>query len=156
MSGKPEEENKGVADFLSFLTKPEMQYFWHKETGYVPITNAAYDLAKSDGYYKSTPDAEIGIQQVEPARRRMGPRVIGLDITCKSVMSCTSILMIFSRARRLLTTHSTRWNQNQMRCWNVSTRLTNNLPNADGASVPSATFLKLSFSRGQLHEARSV
>lgn len=64
MSGKPEEENKGVADFLSFLTKPEMQYFWHKETGYVPITNAAYDLAKSDGYYKSTPDAEIGIQQL--------------------------------------------------------------------------------------------
>ena len=30
----------------------------------MPITNAAYDLAKSDGYYKSTPDAEIGIQQL--------------------------------------------------------------------------------------------
>ncbi len=64
MSGKSEEENKGVADFLTFLTQPDMQYFWHKETGYVPITNAAYDLAKSDGYYKSTPDAEIGIQQL--------------------------------------------------------------------------------------------
>ena len=64
MAGKPDEENKGVADFLSFLTTPEMQYFWHKETGYVPITNAAYDLAKKDGYYGSTPDAEIGIQQL--------------------------------------------------------------------------------------------
>lgn len=65
MSGKPEEENKGVADFMSFLTNPEMQYFWHKETGYVPITNAAYDLAKSDGYYESTPDAEVGILQLK-------------------------------------------------------------------------------------------
>jgi sn-glycerol 3-phosphate transport system substrate-binding protein len=64
MSGKSDEEYKGVADFLKFLTTPEMQYFWHKETGYVPITNAAYDLAKSDGYYKTTPDAEVGIQQL--------------------------------------------------------------------------------------------
>lgn len=64
MSGKSDEENAGVANFLSFLTSPDMQYFWHKETGYVPITNAAYELAKSDGYYESTPDAEIGILQL--------------------------------------------------------------------------------------------
>ncbi|WP_112321157.1 extracellular solute-binding protein [Oceanibium sediminis] len=64
MSGKDEEENKGVADFLSFLASPEIQYFWHKETGYVPITNAAYELAKADGYYETTPDAEIGIIQL--------------------------------------------------------------------------------------------
>ncbi len=64
MAGKPDEENAGVADFMSFLTSPEMQYFWHKETGYVPITNAAYELAKSDGYYESTPDAEVGITQL--------------------------------------------------------------------------------------------
>lgn len=64
MSGHTDEEYKGVADFLSFLTSPKMQYFWHKETGYVPITIAAYELAKSDGYYKTTPDAEIGIIQL--------------------------------------------------------------------------------------------
>ncbi|WP_298359346.1 extracellular solute-binding protein [uncultured Litoreibacter sp.] len=64
MAGKPDEENAGVADFMAFLTSPEMQYFWHKETGYVPITNAAYELAKSDGYYESTPDAEVGITQL--------------------------------------------------------------------------------------------
>jgi len=64
MSGKSDEENKGVADFMSFLTSSDMQYFWHKETGYVPITNAAYDQAKADGYYESTPDAEVGILQL--------------------------------------------------------------------------------------------
>ncbi|MFK7761718.1 MAG: extracellular solute-binding protein [Roseobacter sp.] len=64
MSGKSDEENAATADFLSFLASPEVQYFWHKETGYVPITNAAYELAKEDGYYDSTPDAEIGILQL--------------------------------------------------------------------------------------------
>ncbi len=64
MAGKSDEENAGVADFMTFLTSPEMQYFWHKETGYVPITNAAYDMAKADGYYESTPDAEVGILQL--------------------------------------------------------------------------------------------
>ena len=64
LSGHDDAAYEGVADFLSFLTSPDMQYFWHKETGYVPITTAAYDLAKNDGYYKSTPDAEIGILQL--------------------------------------------------------------------------------------------
>lgn len=63
-SGKSDEENKGVAEFFKFLTKPDTQYYWHKETGYVPITNAAYDLAKEDGHYEANPDAEYGILQL--------------------------------------------------------------------------------------------
>ncbi|MEP0521320.1 MAG: extracellular solute-binding protein [Hyphomicrobiales bacterium] len=64
MAGKSDEEYKGVADFFAFLTDPNSQVFWHKETGYVPITTAAYDMAKEEGYYKSTPDAEVGILQL--------------------------------------------------------------------------------------------
>jgi len=64
MSGKPDEENKCAASFFEYLTSPEVQYMWHKETGYVPITNAAYELAKKDGHYDRTPAAEIGIKQL--------------------------------------------------------------------------------------------
>lgn len=64
MTGKTDEEYKGVADFFAFMTNPENQVFWHKETGYVPITTAAYDLAKEQGYYNEAPDAEIGILQL--------------------------------------------------------------------------------------------
>lgn len=64
MSGKPKEENDCVASFYEYLTSPEVQYTWHKETGYVPITNAAYELAKKDGHYDRTPAAEIGIKQL--------------------------------------------------------------------------------------------
>jgi len=64
MSGKADEENKCVASFFEYLTSPEVQYQWHRDTGYVPITNAAYELAKEDGHYERFPAAEIGIQQL--------------------------------------------------------------------------------------------
>lgn len=64
MSGHSAEEEAGVAAFYNFLTLPETQYYWHRETGYVPVTNAAYELAKAEGYYDENPDAEVGVQQL--------------------------------------------------------------------------------------------
>ena len=64
MSGKSDAEYKGVADFFAYMTNNENQVFWHKETGYVPITTAAYNMAKAEGYYDESPDAEIGILQL--------------------------------------------------------------------------------------------
>ncbi|WP_333846723.1 extracellular solute-binding protein [Phaeobacter italicus] len=64
MAGHDAEENKATAAFFDFLTSAEVQYFWHKETGYVPITEAAYEMAKADGHYDRAPAAEVGIQQL--------------------------------------------------------------------------------------------
>ncbi|WP_112497765.1 extracellular solute-binding protein [Agrobacterium sp. lyk4-40-TYG-31] len=64
MSGKPEAENKCVADFFQFLTSPEIQKFYHQATGYVAITQAAYELTKKEGYYEKQPVAEVGIKQL--------------------------------------------------------------------------------------------
>ncbi|MEQ8696315.1 MAG: extracellular solute-binding protein [Bauldia litoralis] len=63
-SGKPEAENACTASFFEFLTSPDIQYFYHKATGYVPITKAAYELARTDGYYEEVPQAEVGIRQL--------------------------------------------------------------------------------------------
>ena len=64
LTGHDDAENKATAEFFRFLTSAEEQFFWHKETGYVPITNAAYDLAKAEGYYDEVPQAEVGITQL--------------------------------------------------------------------------------------------
>ncbi|MEO0989709.1 MAG: extracellular solute-binding protein [Pseudomonadota bacterium] len=64
LTGHEAEEDKAVAEFFKFLTSAEVQFFWHQETGYVAITNDAYDLAKSSGYYNEVPQAEVGIQQL--------------------------------------------------------------------------------------------
>ena len=61
--GKPA-EYEGVAAFLAYLAKPETQVSWHKVTGYVPLTDKAYQIAKMEGYYKDHPTREIAILQL--------------------------------------------------------------------------------------------
>ena len=43
MGGKPAAEYKGVAKFFSFLSDTNRQARLHQESGYLPITRAAYD-----------------------------------------------------------------------------------------------------------------
>ncbi len=64
LEGRSPEEYKGTAKFFSYLSSPEVQAKWHQDTGYLPITQAAYDLAKSQGYYDKTPGAETGLKQI--------------------------------------------------------------------------------------------
>jgi len=64
MAGHPAEEYKGVASFFNYISSPEVQADWHQFTGYLPITTAAYDLAKSQGLYKEKPDMETALKQM--------------------------------------------------------------------------------------------
>lgn len=77
MAGHPEEENAATAAFFEYLTSPEVQYMWHRETGYVPITTAAYEMAKEDGHYDRFPAAETGIKQLmlQPGENTAGYRM---------------------------------------------------------------------------------
>lgn len=67
LNGHSKEEYKGVATFLKFLATNEMQEYWHKETGYFPITLNAYNDLKSKGYYAENPLQEVGINQLNRA-----------------------------------------------------------------------------------------
>ena len=64
MGGKPAAEYKGVAKFLSFLSKPEVQAEFHQATGYLPITMAAYELTKQSGFYERNPGTDVAVQQM--------------------------------------------------------------------------------------------
>ncbi len=64
LNGHDNAQNKAVAAFFHYLTKPEVQMYWHKTTGYVPVTNAAYRMTKQSGYYSEYPDAEVGVKQL--------------------------------------------------------------------------------------------
>ena len=41
-----------------------MQAAWHQNTGYLPITRAAYDLTRAQGFYDRNPGAAISIEQM--------------------------------------------------------------------------------------------
>jgi sn-glycerol 3-phosphate transport system substrate-binding protein len=64
MSGKKPAEYKGVTKFFSYLSSPAVQLDWHKSTGYVPITNVAFEMAKKEGYYEKVPGADIAVRQL--------------------------------------------------------------------------------------------
>ena len=64
MSGKKPDEYKGVTKFFSYLSSTEVQADWHKSTGYVPITNAAYEATRKEGYYTKVPGADMAVRQL--------------------------------------------------------------------------------------------
>ena len=64
LKGQKTEDYKGVAKFFSYLSKPEVQAWWHQQTGYLPITQAAYELSRQQGYYDKNPGADVSIKQM--------------------------------------------------------------------------------------------
>jgi len=64
LAGHDAEEYKGLSKFMTYLSSAEVQAWWHQETGYVPITKAAYELSKSQGFYDSNPGTDTAIKQL--------------------------------------------------------------------------------------------
>jgi sn-glycerol 3-phosphate transport system substrate-binding protein len=64
MGGKKPAEYKGVAKFMAFLSKPDIQMQWHTKTGYVPITQASYELTRKSGFYDKNPGADMPVKQL--------------------------------------------------------------------------------------------
>ncbi|HVN34225.1 MAG TPA: sn-glycerol-3-phosphate ABC transporter substrate-binding protein UgpB [Casimicrobiaceae bacterium] len=64
MNQKDPKVYKGIAKFFTFLSSPEVQEDWHESTGYVPITLAAYELAKKKGLYEQRPGFDTAIKEL--------------------------------------------------------------------------------------------
>jgi sn-glycerol 3-phosphate transport system substrate-binding protein len=64
LQGRPAEEYKGVAAFFTYLSSPEVQADWFEPTGYLPITQAAFDFSKARGFFDANPGADTGIRQI--------------------------------------------------------------------------------------------
>ncbi|MFC7704644.1 sn-glycerol-3-phosphate ABC transporter substrate-binding protein UgpB [Plastorhodobacter daqingensis] len=82
MAGKSDDEYRGVAAFLNYLSSPEVQAQWHQDTGYLPITQAAYDLTREQGFYDENPGTEVAVEQMtaqEPTGNSKGLRLGSFD-----------------------------------------------------------------------------
>ena len=64
MAGRPKAEYAGVAQFLAFFARPEVQAEWHQKTGLVPLSAAAYELTRKQGFYAANPGHEIAVRQL--------------------------------------------------------------------------------------------
>jgi sn-glycerol 3-phosphate transport system substrate-binding protein len=78
LRGRPDAEYKGVARFFAFLSQPEIQARWHQQTGYLPITRAAYELSQRQNFYTAHPGTDIAIRQItvkDPTENTKGLRI---------------------------------------------------------------------------------
>ncbi len=82
MEGHESEEYKGAAAFLNFLSSTDIQSKWHQDTGYLPITAAAGDKTKADGFYIDNPGTDIAVIQMTakaPTANSKGLRLGSFD-----------------------------------------------------------------------------
>jgi len=74
------EEYRGVAEFYRFISDVEQDKWWHHVTGYVPLTLAAYEASRAEGFYAQNPGADAAIIQLsraEPTPNSQGFRLGG-------------------------------------------------------------------------------
>lgn len=64
MSGKKDDEYKGVAQFFAHLSKAEEAAKSHQRTGYLPLTKASYELTNKSGFYKQNPGTDVSVEQM--------------------------------------------------------------------------------------------
>jgi sn-glycerol 3-phosphate transport system substrate-binding protein len=79
--GKSDEEYKGVAQFFNFLSQTEIQARLHQVSGYLPVTNAAYEETKKSGFYEKNAARETPILQMmgkAPTENSKGVRLVNL------------------------------------------------------------------------------
>ncbi len=89
LQGHEPEEYAAAAAFFEYLSQPEVQADWHQSTGYLPITYAAYELGKSQGFYDANPGRDISIEQMtlnEPTENSKGLR-FGNFVQIRDVIS---------------------------------------------------------------------
>jgi sn-glycerol 3-phosphate transport system substrate-binding protein len=78
LSGRPKPDYAGVARFFAFLSRTEVQAEWHQRAGYVPLTQAVYDLSRRQGFYAAHPGHEVAVRQLlvkSPTRDSRGIRL---------------------------------------------------------------------------------
>jgi len=64
LTGHEDEEYRGVARFFEFLSRADVQADWHQVTGYLPVTQASFDLTAAQGYYDANPGTDTSIRQM--------------------------------------------------------------------------------------------
>jgi sn-glycerol 3-phosphate transport system substrate-binding protein len=68
LNNKPEAEQKAAWEFVKFLAKPETQAYWHINTGYFPITKAAYDVQSVKDNLAKYPQFQTAIDQLHATK----------------------------------------------------------------------------------------
>lgn len=92
LTGKTTAQYNGAAAFFKFLTIPKIQAYWQQQTGYIPVTKAAFLFSQRHGFYRKNPGALIAINELSnkpPTAYTKGLRLGNYsqirDINCEEI-----------------------------------------------------------------------
>jgi len=72
-------ELRVIFEFFKYLARPEVDVFWHKNTGYFPATNAALKQLMDEGWFQESPNHLTAFLQILSGRTDNG-NVVGSRI----------------------------------------------------------------------------
>lgn len=58
------EKKQAIGTFLTWLTQPEQQIKWHKETGYLPVTQTTIKQLEQQEWFTEHPEYKVALQQL--------------------------------------------------------------------------------------------
>ncbi|TQQ83316.1 extracellular solute-binding protein [Halonotius terrestris] len=58
------DQQEAAGEFLAWMTAPEQQARWHKETGYLPVRQDGIQKLEREGWFNENPGHEVAIQQL--------------------------------------------------------------------------------------------
>jgi sn-glycerol 3-phosphate transport system substrate-binding protein len=67
---------------MNFLSSTDVQAQWHQDTGYLPITLAAGEATRAQGFYEENPGTDISVIQMtanDPTPNSSGLRLGSFD-----------------------------------------------------------------------------
>jgi sn-glycerol 3-phosphate transport system substrate-binding protein len=64
-NGLDEATETGALMFLNWFSNPENAAEWHQITGYIPITNTAFDMLTEEGWFEENPNAAVANMQLD-------------------------------------------------------------------------------------------
>ncbi len=90
MEGFSRAEYEAVKEFFEHLIRVNIQVDWHKKTGFLPISRAAADSAKEQGFSPKNPAAGIAVESVtrEETSRLPPLRVEGYEAIRNHLIDC--------------------------------------------------------------------
>ena len=96
LNGLDKTTEDGALAFMNFFSNPENAAEWHKITGYIPITNAAVQLLKDEGWYETSPNSLVASDQLDAAADTPAARgaLLGNFVSIRDVLTAAAENML--------------------------------------------------------------
>jgi len=76
------EELQGIAQFFAWIARPEVAAKWHTDTGFLPVTRAAFERVRATGFYAQPANAgaDVPIEQMLRGGGQMTENSMGIRL----------------------------------------------------------------------------